>query len=161
MRYLKVVLVLVFLAVVGVGAVAGFALAEGGTTDATKWEWARGIFLKERSPGAIGKPGADADLRLTVTDFSCTPRGVSETCIAKVDVRSASEDETELKADLQYLHLDDIVVAATEVTPSEKVASGDQEKEIVWREVPSGGVRQIELHEGLLSGGILIKLRSE
>ena len=160
MRYLKVALAVVFLAVVGVGAVVAFTLAEGGTEDATKWEWARGIFLKERSLATIGEPGADAELRLTVRDFSCTPRGVSETCVAQVDVVSSDED-TKLAAELQYLHLDDIVVAASEVTPSEKMGVGDYELEIVWREVPRGGVNQIELHEGLLSGGILIDLPRE
>jgi hypothetical protein len=158
-KLLKVALALLFIGVVVLGAIVGFAIAEGGLRDATKWEWARGVILKERTPATLGGTGADASLKLSVKAFECVPKGVAETCTAEVEAQRMDEDELKLKPGLQYLHLDDIVVSANEVTPTEDVGTTPQEKKIVWREVPRGGVLYVELHEGLLSGGILVDVR--
>jgi hypothetical protein len=158
-KLLKVALAFVFMGVVVLGAIVGFAIAEGGLHDATKWEWARGIILKERTPARLGGTGADASLKISVKELECVPKGVAETCTAKVEAQRTEEGEVKLEPDLQYLHLDDIVVGANEVTPSEAVGSAPQQKTIVWRDVPRGGVLYVELHESLLSGGILIDVR--
>ena len=156
MKVFKILGVFVFLGVVALIAVVGYALAEGGLHDATKWEWARGIVLKERTPAQLGGTGQDASIKVDFQRFDCVARGVTETCTATLRVQRTTSDEAKLLAELQYLHLDDVVVKATEVVPSEEVGENPQKKEIVWRDVPQGGVRFLEVHEGLLSGGLLV-----
>lgn len=156
----KLIVAIFVLAVLVSGAAIGVTLTRGGLHDATKWSWIHGLVGEKQKSFRLGDTGGDADLRFEVRGFSCDPTGVDDKCSARVRVKNVGDETGTLSPDLQYLRLDDEILPADRIEPSKALPKGTADKIILWNDVPSGGIRSIELHEALLSEGVRVPLGS-
>ncbi|MEA2460225.1 MAG: hypothetical protein QOH90_402 [Actinomycetota bacterium] len=156
---MRILVVLALLAVAVATVAIGFTILQGGTHDATKWAWAHNLLGKEALKVEAGESGADGNLRFQVTRVDCGRTGVDDTCTAHVRIRNADSATATLEPELQYLVFDDITVPATKIDPTADIKKNSSaQRAIRWEHVPRNGLREVELHESLLSNGVLVKI---
>lgn len=155
---IKILITLLILAIFASVAAIGVTLARGGLHDATKWTWTHSLVGDKQKSYKLGDSAPDADLRFEVRGFDCDQTGVDDKCQARIRIKNVGDDAGELSTDLLYLRLDDEVLAASKIEPSKSLAKGSSDKVVIWNNVPRGGIRSIEMHEGLLSEGVRVPL---
>jgi hypothetical protein len=156
---MRILIALAFLAIVVATVAVGFTIVQGGIHDATKWAWIHDLFGREAAEVTVGDSAADGSLRFQVVGANCKTKSVDDDCTVRVRVRNSTSSSATLEAELQYLRFDDITVAATSVDPSPNIKEGGSPaKTIRWENVPSNGLQSVELHESLLSNGVVVKL---